>query len=200
MKLLYTEASPYARKARIVVLEKGLEGHVEVKKIDFARDRELLRAVNPLGKVPALMVEEDELIHDSPVIVEYLDSLSSIGPVIPSRGKARWQALSDQALADGLMDAAVAQVMYKRATDHVPHEKMTQLWDDKIHAALNAMDTRASQFGDAFDIGQISILCAVDYLGVRFPDLDWRVGRPDLAMWRKGFTMRPSVQATTPRI
>ena len=198
MKLIYTPASPFARKVRIIILEKQLHDRFELETVDFIKDRALLNSINPIGQVPVLIISEGEVVFDSPVICEFVDSLASQCPVFPAGGTARWEALTDQATADGLMEAAVAIVMAKRtAGDDVPGSMISR-WEDKIHGALNQMDTRAAAFGDAFDIGQVSFLCAIEYLMLRNPEIHWRTGRPNLAIWFDAVKERPSAVVTRP--
>lgn len=198
MKLIYTPTSPYARKARMVIKEKGLSDRFELEQVDLARDRALIGSINPLGQVPSLILSEGEVIHDSPVICEFIDNLSAVSPVIPAPGKARWEALTDQALADGMTDAAVTMRVLGLYSDGDPPEKVMSRLEDKIHGALNQMDTRAAQFEEGFDIGQVSYIAAIDYLMFRFPNVHWRTGRPNLVLWYDQVKDRPSVVATRP--
>ena len=198
MKLIYTTTSPYARKIRMIILEKDLSERVELQAIDLVADRALLNSVNPLGKVPVLITAQGDVIYDSPVICEYIDSLTAISPVFPAMGAARWEALTDQALADGLLDAAVQIMVLRREMGDAAPEKLVLALDDKIHAALNQMDSRVPAFREAFDIGQMSYIAAIEYQMLRFPKLYWRTGRPSLSLWYDENADRPSAFATRP--
>lgn len=102
MKLIYSNTSPYARKVHIAILEKQLEGDFTFQEVDTQQDAEIVRAINPLGKVPALITVEGEVVFDSPVICEFIDTLSGVVELIPQIKNARFVVLRNQALADGL--------------------------------------------------------------------------------------------------
>ena len=170
---------------------------LELETVDFIKDRALLNSINPIGQVPVLIISEGEVVFDSPVICEFVDSLSSQCPVFPAGGAARWEALTDQATADGLMEAAVAIVMAKRtAGDDVPGSMISR-WEARSTAPEPDGHARR-RFGDAFDIGQVSFLCAIEYLMLRNPEIHWRTGRPNLAIWFDAVKERPSAVVTRP--
>ena len=198
MKLYCSLTSPYARKARVMILEKELERRVSVEVIDTAKDATLLRAVNPLGKIPALVIETGQCVYDSPVICEFLDTLSAVAPAIPDSGPERWRVLTDQALADGLMDAAVGMIINKRYSGADTPEALVERNMDLIHRALNEMETRVTEMEERLDLGQIAFVCAIDYLELRYADFDWREMRPSLALWHETLSRRPSIAATRP--
>jgi glutathione S-transferase len=151
---------------------------------------------NPLGQVPTLLLNDGTMVADSSVICDYLDALKQ-GRIFPATGEARWRALTDQAVADGMMEASLL-ARYERAVR--PPDKLWQDWLaghlDKIDTCLQAFNRAAPQFGKRFDIGTIALGCALAYLDLRFPDIDWRVAYPNLRDWHAAFEERPSLQAT----
>lgn len=155
-------------------------------------------AFNPLGQVPTFQTDDGEALYDSRVICEYLDALADGKRLIPT-GQQRWRVLRDQALADGLLDAALA-ARYELTIR--PNEYQ---WDEwlkckyiRMNAALDSLDDHAGEIGDRVDLGTISIGCALGYLDFRFPDFGWRANRDQLAQWYEAFEMRPSMVATRP--
>lgn len=201
MKLHMAGSSPYVRKVRIVAAEVGLGDGYDIHQLavsPIAPDDALV-ADNPLGKVPALLTDDGMALYDSRVICEYLDSLNDGATLFPAGGPARWQALRRQALADGILDAAVL-TRYENAVR--PGQFRWIEWIEgqmaKVHRALSALEHEADQLGDTVDIGTISIACALGYLDFRYADDDWRKSRPGLAAWYETFSKRPSMQATAP--
>ncbi len=199
MKLRYVAASPFVRKVEIMAMETGLESRLERVPTALAEPGSGLSKENPLGKVPSLTLDDGTHLYDSPVICEYLDSLHGGTRMFPAAGPARWTALRRQALADGIMDAAVLRRGESRrpATEQSPSFMASQ--KAKVAAALDALEAEAGEFPDGADIGLISIACALGYLDFRFAGEDWRAGRPRLAGWYERFAKRPSVQATKPK-
>ncbi|MBF0306464.1 MAG: glutathione S-transferase N-terminal domain-containing protein [Alphaproteobacteria bacterium] len=200
MKLLHSTTSPYARKALVVAMETGLERRLElVASAPFAPGSDVPET-NPLGRIPALITEGGEVLYDSPVICEYLDSLHDGAKLFPHSGGARWTALRRQALGDGILDAAV---LNRIETAVRPEDKRWAGWIARQDAAtrrgLDALEEEADSLGESFGIGQVTIACALGYLDFRFPRPDWREGRPRLAAWYAGVETRPSLAATTPR-
>ncbi len=197
MKLYFSPASPFVRKVRVTAHELGLSERIELISITLTpvSPHEQLRSSNPLGKIPALLTDEGTTLYDSPVICEYLDSLAGGNLIFPAAGAARWTALRRQALADGIMDAAVL-TRYEEAVR--PRELRWQRWVDsqflKVRTALDVLERESLQ--DTFDIGTISIACALSYLDLRFAGEEWRMSRPKLSDWAAAIATRPSLAAT----
>jgi glutathione S-transferase len=200
MQLRYSPTSPYTRKVTVTAIETGLDGRIERiatnvwdPATDIARD-------NPLGKVPALILEDGTVLFDSPVICEYLDSLHDGPKVIPPAGPERWTALRRQAQADGVVDAAVLRLLESRR----PESQRSSTWDARqagvVARGLNAFETEAATGGLAgpLTIGHIALGCCLGWLDLRFPHEDWRAARPALTAWFEAFAARPSMQATPP--
>jgi glutathione S-transferase len=199
MKLRYSPTSPYVRKVLVTAIETGQAGAIERVPADTADPNDPLGKVNPLAKVPALELEDGRLLVDSPVICEYLDSLHDGPRLFPTGGEPRWQALLQQALADGILDAAVLCVMEGRR----PEEKRWQGWLDKqmlkVRRTLDYLESHAEDLtGGGLTIGQITVGCALGYIDFRFAGEEWRGGHPRLAAWYEGFAKRPSMQETRP--
>lgn len=199
MKLIYAAASPFARKAMVVAHEVGLGESVEIV-IDSVHpvDRnDGIRARNPLGQIPTLLLDDGSSLYDSRVICEYLDAKG--GGSLFGQGEARWHALVEQALADGLMGAALLCRYEKTAR---PETLRWDGWFDgqmgKITDALDRFEVALPQAGERVDIGTIAIGCALGYLDFRFADFDWRADRPATTAWFERFAARPSMVATVP--
>ena len=199
MKLRYSLTSPFVRKVVILAVETGLDSRIERVATSTSDPASGLAKENPLGKVPSLTLDDDTILFDSPVICEYLDSLHAGAKMIPSAGPARWTALRRQALADGIMDAAILRRLESRR----PATEQSAGWIEtqrvKVVASLDALEGEAEKLGGGIDIGLITIACALGYLDFRFADEDWRRARPKLARWFDVFAKRPSVQSTTPK-
>jgi len=201
VKLLFNPASPFARKVLVVAHERGLNGRLELAPVAPLPIRPVaeLSQVNPLGKVPTLVLEDGAALYDSRVIAEYLDSLGEGPRLFPAGGAARWTALRRQAAADGILDAAVA-VRYERAVR--PPERLFPEWVQgqliKVRQTLDALEREAGALGAAFGIAEIAIGCALGYLDFRFPEESWRTGRPGLSGFYERVGTRGSMQATRP--
>jgi glutathione S-transferase len=185
MKLIGSVTSPYVRKVRIVMAEKKLDYQFVTE--DVWSDQTTIQTCNPLGKVPCLIMEGHEAVFDSRVIVEYLDTLSPVGKLIPTSGRERAEVKTWEALADGLLDAALLARMEAIWTGRSDNER-SQAWIDrqmgKIDHALKAMShglgDKAFCSGIHLSLSDIAVGCAVGYLDFRFPQLDWRSAHPNL--------------------
>lgn len=198
--LFWGAASPFVRKVMVAAHELGVEEILEIlNTAAHPIDRDLrVQAFNPLAKVPAARVMDGSSLYDSRVICEYLDEVSA-GGLFPPVGPARWTALRRQALADALLDAALL-MRYERLIR--PDQFQWPLWverqREKVDDALDAMQADCPD-DDCADIGAITFACALAWLDLRFPEIDWRATRPDLQGWFTVFEMRPAMRATRPR-
>jgi glutathione S-transferase len=203
MKLIGSTTSPYVRKARIVMAEKKLEFQL-VPEDPWAADTKVVEA-NPLGKVPCLVMEGGEAVFDSRVIVEYLDTLSPVGKLIPTSGRERVEVKTWEALGDGLLDAAVAARMENIWPHRAAHER-SQAWTDrqlaKIDRSLKAMSQGLGDktfcHGIHFSLADVAVGCALGYLDFRFPQIDWRTPYPNLVKLYDKLSQRPSFIDTQP--
>ena len=204
MKLIGSTTSPYVRKVRVVLAEKKLE-YQFIEENPW--DEELRPGTgNPLGKVPRLVMDGTDAIFDSRVIVEYLDALSPVGKLIPGAGRERAEVKTWEALADGLLDAAVLARLEATWPGRAESER-SQAWIDrqfvKVHAALGVMshglgDKPFCCGGIHLTLADVSVCCALAWLDFRFPELDWRSGHPKLEALLARLGARPSFASTVP--
>jgi len=196
MILRSSPASPFGRKVKIAAAMLGLADQIQIVMADTNDSNDPLRGQNPLGKIPALILESGQVVYDSRVILEYLDMQAGGGRIIPSEAKARIASLTLQALADGLMDAAILRIYEVRMR---PPELRSPKWDDhqkgKVDRALAAVEGGAPPV-NIVDVGAISLACALGYLDLRFEGA-WRAGHPKLVAWLDRFSAQiPSFEAT----
>ena len=195
MKLFFSPTSPYVRKCLAVAIECGLVDGIE--RVTSAphpiqRDASII-ASNPLGKVPTLVTDDGQVLYDSRVIAEYLNDLGG-GTLFPPAGPQRWQALTLQSLADGVLDAALLaryELTLRPEGGRLAEWQAGQL--DKIATSLAALEAETASLAGRVDIGTIALGCALWYLDLRFPDLGWRQTAPKLAQWQAEFSRRDSM-------
>jgi len=203
MKLIGSTTSPYVRKVRIVMAEKKLD-YTFVQENVWSPDTGIA-AINPLGKVPCLVMEGGDPIFDSRVIAEYLDTLSPVGKLIPSTGRERAEIKTWEALADGLLDAAIlvrlentfaGRNQYQRSPAWIEHQM------GKVNASLCALNKglgdKAYYGGIYPSLGDIAVGCALGWLSFRFPEIDWRGPYPHLNRLHNKLMQRPSFADTQP--
>jgi len=206
MKLIGSLTSPYVRKVRVVMAEKKLDYQFELE--DVWESDSILK-VNPLGKVPCLVMEGQDTItgsvFDSRVIVEYLDTLSPVGKLIPPSGRERVEIRTWEALADGVMDAAILARLESTWGGRSEVQR-SSAWVDrqmsKVHASLKAMSQglgeKAWCSGIHFTLADVCVGCALGYLDYRFAQIDWRADYPNLAKLSEKLAARPSFADTAP--
>ncbi len=198
LKLRYSTTSPYVRKVSVTVHECGLENQIERQLTNpWAPDTDL-PTTNPLGKVPALTTENGEVLFDSPVICEFLDSLCSTPRLFPESGNERWTALRQQALGDGILDAAIGRLLEGRKSPELQSQAVADRFAKAIERSLDELESRVDELADGFTIGQITVAIALEYLDFRFSADDWRAGRPELTKWHESVSSRPSLKQTVP--
>lgn len=203
MKLIGSTSSPYVRKVRVVMAEKKLD-YQFVEEDVWSADTTIMQS-NPLGKVPCLVMEGGEALFDSRVIVEYLDTLSPVGKLIPAVGRERAEVKTWEALADGVLDALVLARLESHWSGR-QKEHRSQAWIDRQLAKANASFKAMSLgLGDKpfcagiyLSLADIAVGCALGYAEFRFPDLDWRSAHPNLAKLQDKLLQRPSFADTTP--
>ena len=195
MKLYGSLISPFTRKAMVIVHELDLK----VSLLPRPEDAAEFRRINPLGKIPALVLDDGSVLIDSPVICEYLNHVGG-GKFFPGmslwkENNGRWKAAGLHALADGIADAAVARMVETRQpTPNQAHIDRHML---AVDAGLNALER--SKMADPPTIGEIAAGCALGYIDFRMPELDWRTSRPNLAAWYEKFSQFKSMLATQPK-
>ncbi len=201
MKLYQSFTSPYARKVRVVIREKGLGGRVEEVEANPFEPSDALQGANPLHRLPALTLDEGEgidgVMFDSPIICAYLEDLAPEPPLVGT-GPERWRALRGEALSDGMLDAAFAIVMERRRPEAEQSKTWQDRWAGQIMRAADVAEAESSLREGPLSIGQIGLGVALGYLDFRLPDLGWREGRPVLAAWYEEFAKRPSMIDTQP--
>ncbi len=200
MQLFYSATSPFVRKCLVSARELGLWERLELLPAaanPVTRDRSVV-AKNPLGKIPTLITDDGAVLFDSRVICEYLNGLGD-GHLLPAAASARFTVLADQALADGLMDAAVL-ARYESALR--PEPLRWQDWMkgqmEKVSSALADFERRAAVWAHRVDLGTIALGCALGYLDFRYPELAWRSEHPATARWYTQFAVRESMITTRP--
>jgi glutathione S-transferase len=203
MKLIGSKTSPYVRKVRIVMLEKKLEYQLIEEDVWAVGTR--MAEINPLGKVPCLVMEGGDKIHDSRVIVEYLDTLSPVGKLIPATGRERAEVKTWEALADGVLDAAVLARLEATWTGRTQSQR-SQAWIDrqmaKIQQAVKVMSDELADrpycHGIHLTLADVAVGCALGYLDFRFPEFEWRPHYPNLVRLSDKLAQRASFIDTKP--
>jgi glutathione S-transferase len=200
MKLFYSITSPFVRKCLVCAHELGLRDRLELVAAaahPVNRDAAVV-AVNPLGKIPVLVTDDGAVLFDSRVIVEYLNTIGG-GHLIPASGSARFRVLTDHALADGILDAAV---LARYETAARPESLRWNEWTDgqmkKVACGLAELERRAGELAGRIDVGSIAIGCALGYLDFRYASMAWRDKYPALGAWFGLFAKRESMAATVP--
>ena len=198
MRLYYTVVSPYARKVRVTALEKGLGDRITLQLCNPHEFDAELANENPLNKVPTLVRGDGPALYDSPVICAWLDRLEPEPRLIPEQGEARWDVLRTEALADGIIDAAVACVLERRRPEELQSETVINREHAAIQRCADRLEANAGVYAGPITLAHIATGCALAYLDFRLPGLGWRDGRPELENWYEDFATRPSMQHTRP--
>ncbi len=204
MKLLGSTSSPYVRKVRVVMAEKKLD-YAFVPEDVWSAGTTIAES-NPLGKVPCLVMEGAEALFDSRVIVEYLDTLSPVGKLIPPVGRERAEIKTWEALADGLMDAAILARLEATWTGRTKAQR-SQVWIDrqleKVNASIRAMNAGLADKpfcgGIHFSLADVAVGCALGYLDFRFPEIAWRSEYPNLVRLHDKLMLRVSFADSAPK-
>jgi len=201
MKLIGSLTSPYVRKVRIVMLEKRIDYDFILE--DVWSEGTSIQESNPLGKVPCLVMEDGGAMFDSRVIVEYLDTLTPVGKLIPPNGRERAEVKCWEALADGVSEAALLMRLERTMR---PAERQSEKWVSrqraKVDAGLKAIsiglkDT-AYCAGNQYTLADIAVGCTLGWLSFRFPEIDWRGEHPNLERLFDKLCERPSFKETVP--
>ena len=200
MKLLASLTSPYARKIRILLAEKSLPFELVVDSPWETNTR--VPEVNPLGKVPALVLDSGEVFFDSPVVAGYLETLNAAPALLPAGGIERVRVRQTEALADGILDAAVVAFLESKRPPEQQSAVSIERQLDKIRRCLDELEKRASGrewlSSKTIQLDDISVGVALGYLDLRLPQTDWQAGRPALVALSKRLFARPSFADTVP--
>jgi glutathione S-transferase len=192
MKLLYTKRSPYARKVRVLALEKGIK--LDLIDEDLANKSKQLLDANPLGKVPTLILDNNETIYDSVVICQYLDELNDQVVLIPKSGKPRYEVLKWEALSDDLVTTAIYTYMEKIRHPQDFHAQFVQNGESTIQKSYAFIESRLNEL-NTFSLAPVAVACAIGYIHFRLPHL---AVQGKLAQWFNDFSKRPSMAQTMP--
>jgi glutathione S-transferase len=201
MKLTFSPASPFARKVRIAAIELGL-----IDKIEFmpatvvpGQPNDEYSHINPLKKLPALILDNDDVIIDSYVIVEYLDELAGGGKLIPASGANRWRVKSDHSLLQGMLDSMLL-CRYEKMVR--PQGLQWQVWSEdhwkRAWSGMARFEKQADVLSRPLDIVQIALTCVLGYADFRFAECGWRKAYPKLDAFHERMLSRPSVKISVP--
>ena len=198
MKLFWSSRSPFVRKVMVAAHEVGVAGRIRAERVVVAANKlnADVMAVNPLNKIPTLVLDDGTALYDSRVICEYFDTLHEGAKLFPADRGARWTALRRQALGDGLMEASVLRVGEQARPLEARSETHLAAYRLKIAGTLDLLEREAEGLAGPIGIGHVAIGCALAHLDFRFAAADWRAGRPTLAAWYAGFAGRSSMQVT----
>lgn len=202
MKLVTSLTSPYGRKVRVVLLEKKIPCQLQVENPWLPGT--IVPTLNPLGKVPVLMLEDGEgiSVFDSRVIVEYLDHVSPVGHLIPNEPKSRMVVRGVEALADGVIDAAVAVFLEKKRPSEQQSSDWLVLQEKTLFRGLEALSEALGEkpwyLGNSMTLADIACGCMLGYLDLRFAEIDWRTAHPNLARLYEKLMTRASFKETVP--
>lgn len=201
MTLFFSHTSPFARKIMVLLHETGQLADVAVQEVALSpvMPSAELNSVNPAGKIPALRLADGSHLHDSRVIFDYLDQRHG-GPSLIPGGAQRWSCLTLASLADAALDAAI---LIRYETFLRPAELRWESWlqgqQEKVERALAGFEQAiCTVLGSHFDLAAISVACALGYIDLRQPELNWRQRYPQLASWYAEISQRPSLLATQP--
>jgi glutathione S-transferase len=200
MQLHHSPTSPFVRKVVVTALLTGTFDDIRIVPISLTplTPNAEVQRVNPLGKIPALVLDDGTALYDSPVICEYLDSLGKGMRLVPPSGPERWDVLRLNALADGLLDAAF---LYRLELMR-PEEKRYEPWISaqliRVNNSLNALNDEAGASLRQLSLGTVAAGCALGWIDFRMPQFDWRAGRAQLASWYETFSAEWFMQKTKP--
>lgn len=200
MKLIGSLTSPFVRKVRIVAAEKFIDYELVVD-VPWSADTQVPN-FNPLGKVPVWVLEEGKTLFDSRVIVEYLDSVSPAGHVLPKEPRPRIAVKRWEALADGVCDAAAMVFLERKRPEAQQNPEWVTRQLGKVSAGLKSMSDDLGQqtwcTGEFFCLADIAVGCALGYLEFRFPEIDWRRSHPNLSELYDRLMQRETFKDTVP--
>lgn len=200
MKLYTSLTSPYGRKARVMLAEKRID--YELVLTDVSDPNSELLKFNPLGKIPCLVLDDGNSLFDSPVIMEYLDSVTPVGHLIPETTRPRIQVKRWEALADGVLDAAVAIVLEKKRAPQLQSNDWIVRQSAKIERGLKAISQDLGEnawcTGHTFNLADLVVGCALFYLDFRFAEVNWRKDHPNLGQLTDKLAKRNSFKNTMP--
>lgn len=209
MRLMYSPTSPFVRRVRAAAIELGLAGRITLEPVQVLPGREnraFAEQVNPLRKIPALILDDGQTLVESAVICQYLDELAGGGILIPLRGPERWRVLSEQAIAQGMAEALVL-VRYETALRPEPlrwpdwiADQQDRFWSGLAWFESRTQGTLPERPGAAVNLSQLALACALGYADFRFGELAWRSRAPRVGGWYETVAARTSLAQTDPRL
>jgi glutathione S-transferase len=201
MKLIGSLSSPYARKIRIVLAEKKIDYDLVLESPWAAENQ--VTSLNPLGKIPVLVLDDESTLYDSRVIAEYLDTVAPNNRLIPASGRERISVKRWEALADGVLDAAVAAFLELRRADGERSESWIERQRGKINQAFKAMSGELGEqawcHGNGLSLADIAVGCALGYVSFRLGDIRWGEQYPNLSQLYAKLMQRPAFAETVPQ-
>ena len=199
MKLIYSPTSPYARKVRVVILEKELESQVGLVILAPSElPAELLKA-NPLSRIPTLVRDSGSPLIDSPFICEYLDSLGNNAGILSGMGEDIWAVKHLHAMGDGILDTVFSVSMERRRNESEQSPAFIKGQVARVQRTVNALNEEVASFSSKPKLGELAMACALGYIDLRLSnDLDWRAGNSHLSDWFAEISKRPSLANTEP--
>lgn len=195
MQLYYSPTSPFARKVRVLIYELKIQDQFDFLVVDPWTDPQL-RKINPLSKVPTLVLNHKEVLFDSALICEYLSTLKDKSLVYPTERVAYFKGLRLQALADGTMTAVGRLYAELHKPEQQQSAEMIQRFVATQKSALSWLEQHLDNFTENFAIGEIAVACLLEYINFRFPEDDWKTQHPHLATWLEMVVTRESMQST----
>jgi glutathione S-transferase len=198
VRLLWSSRSPFVRKVMVAAYEVGIAGRIATERVVVGADKPnpAVMALNPLNKIPTLVLDDGAVLYDSRVISEYLDTLHDGPRLFPADAAARWRALRRQALGDGLMEVIVLRLGEQHRPREIQSDNHLSSFRLKTLSALDCLEAEGVDAAGTPDIGHIAIGCALAHLDFRFAADAWRTGRPELSTWFGVFAARASMRAT----
>ena len=194
MKIAYSPNSPYVRKAMACAILRGLT----IEQWTIPSSDSQVMAINPLAKVPTLVTDDGVSLFDSPVICEYLDSVGSAPKLFPPAGPARWNALRQQALGDGILDACQPRRREIALPQDDGRKEYIATQRGKVDRSIVALEAEAGKLGALTTIGEVTIACALGYLDFRYANEPWRPAAPKLTAWYAKVAALPAIAQTAP--
>ena len=198
MKLLSSPTSPFARKVRVLIREKGASDRVEEEMVSALSDPAELHDANPLGKVPALLLDDGTTLFNSPLICQFLDEELDGQKFLPPSGKAYWADMRLQTIGDGMAEASVSITFEKNRPEGERSAMWIGRWQRAVTRSLDLLEAEAGKLDAELTLGRIAVGCALGYLDFRHGDMEWRKGRPALAAYFEKISGRPAFKETVP--
>ncbi len=196
MKLRFSAGSPFVRKVWVAALETGLADSIERVMVSPINPDDVKSSPSPLGKIPCLEADDGTVLYDSPVIMDYFNSLLDDNSLIPVDGAARWTTMRHQALGDGILGCTVnifienMRKPERQSKGWIVHNKAA------VDRAIASLESEADQMSSVIDAGTITLAVALSFVDQHFPEDSWRTDCPKLAAWSNAFNQRPSMTAT----